>query len=734
MSDTDFSALIEPIARHFWGEPNKGLSTKVSLRWGNGGSRAIFLDGGGNWKDFESDEGGTVLDLVMRETGADKSGAIEWLEAEGFIPPREGHSGHSRGSGRQEAHSGYHGPPQEEMPLEGGAEAVQKPVKGYRYTDRDGNPLYEVIRYNFQLPDGSWVIDLKTGNPRKTFRQRRPDGRGGYIWNLDGIGHTIYRHPEVEIAIAEGKPVLLVEGERDVETCEALGWTATTNSGGAKHWSETHAALFRGADVIILVDNDDAGREGGEMRAKSLRGIARRIRLLDFADVVAGFPPKADVTDWVEKFGGTRERLESILEGLPDWRPRPPASRFGALGLHELHQPHLKHEFLIDGFLDRRGVAMMPGSSGSGKTFLVLEMGACIALGREFWGMECKPGLVVYQAGEGKEGITKRLDGWMLDRGVDPSPTIPFKVLPRKVNLFVDDKDTDDLIEECKAWSEYFDQPMRMLVVDTFNKAITGANENAGQDMTRVLARLERISETLDCAVVVPMHKGKDGQQRGHTSLTGDVSNVLNVTMLGSKENPLRDSNGRAIRTVALDKNKDGEGGRPIRFVLRQIVLGINEKGNPETTCVVDKPNGDDEQLVSDGRLSARQTIYLQVLKDSIAIDGHEPAKGVLGVPAGKHVVDYAAFLARLRNKWTFTAPEHEIERRNKEFEAAIKQVGEKLLAHGYIDRDNATKAIWWTGKSDRWVVKREAKSIDPPGTGISEEVKREIAETGAPF
>jgi hypothetical protein len=64
----------------------------------------------------------------------------------------------------------------------------------------------------------------------------------------------------------------------------------------------------------------------------------------------------------------------------------------------------------------------------------------------------------------------------------------------RRINLFNDDKDTDDFIAEGKDWSAYYGQPIRMVVIDTFNKAITGANEISGQDMTKVLSRLERIS------------------------------------------------------------------------------------------------------------------------------------------------------------------------------------------------------------------------------------------------
>jgi hypothetical protein len=343
--------------------------------------------------------------------------------------------------------------------------------------------------------------------------------------------------------------------------------------------------------------------------------------------------------------------------------------------------------------------------------------------------MKTKSGLVIYQAGEGKEGVTKRLDGWMLDRGVDPSPDIPFKMLTRKINLFVDDKDTDDLIAECKAWSEHFKLPVRIVIIDTLNKAMTGANENAGQDMSKIIARAERISESLDCSVPILLHKGKSGEIRGHTSQTGDVANVINVTELGGKDNPLRDRNGRAIRTAALDKNKDGEGGRPMRFVLRQVVLGVDENDKPITTCVVDRPDGDDATLLAEGKLSPNQTIFLRTLQDAIDIEGEFPSPSVLGVPHGKRVVKWKAFIDRLRNKWPFTTPEHEIEKRNKEFDRSVGDAGKRLVAYGYVERDNQEKVIWWTGKSDK-PARRKEESIKPQiSAGMQEAI-----DDGVPF
>jgi hypothetical protein len=81
---TDLAELIELIARHFFGEPNKRMSNKRELRFGPTGVLSIDLKKG-IWFDHKSTEGGGVLALIRREKGFhDNRECFEWLEAEGY--------------------------------------------------------------------------------------------------------------------------------------------------------------------------------------------------------------------------------------------------------------------------------------------------------------------------------------------------------------------------------------------------------------------------------------------------------------------------------------------------------------------------------------------------------------------------------------------------------------------------------------------------------------------------
>ena len=84
----DWPALMPDVARALLGEPNARLSTARELRYGTHGSLAVHVGGerAGTWRDHEAGEGCTVLDLVIRETGAsDTREAMAWLRDAGLL-------------------------------------------------------------------------------------------------------------------------------------------------------------------------------------------------------------------------------------------------------------------------------------------------------------------------------------------------------------------------------------------------------------------------------------------------------------------------------------------------------------------------------------------------------------------------------------------------------------------------------------------------------------------------
>ncbi|MBN1443107.1 MAG: DUF3631 domain-containing protein [Planctomycetes bacterium] len=162
-------------------------------------------------------------------------------------------------------------------------------VATYDYKGENGDLLYQVVRREDQ-------------SGAKDFRQRRPDGRGGWIWRLGDARRVLYRLPD--LVARPGEAVHLVEGEKDADRLAALGLLATTAPMGAGKWRPEYGESLRGRDIIILPDNDEPGRRHAREVLRSLRPLARSVRVVE----LPGLPPKGDVSDWLDARAAARDR------------------------------------------------------------------------------------------------------------------------------------------------------------------------------------------------------------------------------------------------------------------------------------------------------------------------------------------------------------------------------------------------------------------------------------------
>lgn len=168
-----------------------------------------------------------------------------------------------------------------------------------------------VASYDYQDAAGKRVFQVCRLEP-KSFRQRRPDGSGDWIWDMSGVQLVPYHLPEILPAAL----VYVLEGEKDVDRVRSLGLVATCNSGGAGKWRKDFSQYLQGKVVVILPDNDLAGRVHAQDVARNLHGIAASVKIIE----LSGLPEKGDVSDWLNA-GGTPEQLRSLVEGAPDWDP-----------------------------------------------------------------------------------------------------------------------------------------------------------------------------------------------------------------------------------------------------------------------------------------------------------------------------------------------------------------------------------------------------------------------------
>ena len=176
-----------------------------------------------------------------------------------------------------------------------GTPAKPKIQNVYKYTDEAGQTLFQVVRY--------------TG---KKFKQRKPNGRGGWIHKLDKVRKPLYRLTEVIPA----PEVYFVEGEKDVETVRASGRIATTAAGGADApWLPEYTETLKGKTALISPDNDEKGRKRAAQVYAELKGVAD-VRIIQIP------APHKYITDYVEA-GGSIADLDTVETIEDDDWPEP---------------------------------------------------------------------------------------------------------------------------------------------------------------------------------------------------------------------------------------------------------------------------------------------------------------------------------------------------------------------------------------------------------------------------
>lgn len=271
-------------------------------------------------------------------------------------------------------------------------------------------------------------------------------------------------------------------------------------------------------------------------------------------------------------------------------------------------------EYIIKGVLPKAQLAVLFGESGSGKSFISLDMAFAIAGGEQWRGLRTTPGRVVYIVAEGATGFRNRLVGLVADTSADLG-SVPLDIIDAAPNLIQD----KDALEVAKAILHTGDKPS-LIIVDTFAQTLAGANENASEDMGTALANCKRLNRATGAMVLLVHHSGKDSSKgaRGWSGLRAAADVELEV---------IRTPLGRYMRTT---KQKDGADFKEWGFNLEPVAIGEDADGDVITTCVVreaEVPEG-----VNDPRLPGRPRgsgVHYKAIMNAIADISLEQSAGI---------------------------------------------------------------------------------------------------------
>ena len=264
---------------------------------------------------------------------------------------------------------------------------------------------------------------------------------------------------------------------------------------------------------------------------------------------------------------------EEILARVDEIRAELPGkslSRFGTVPIYHLEDQDAQ-SWLIKGVLPQAELGILFGASGSGKTFVALDIAFAVSMGLPWRGRRVKKGKVVIIAAEGGSGIKRRGKAYTSYHGIDLRDAHNLHVIKAAPN-FLDGEDIAEVIAQIEALGD-----VSLIIVDTLAQVTPGANENTSEDMGRALANLRLLHAMSKAMVLAVHHAGKDLSKgsRGWSGLKAAADVQIEVLR--------HDDNSREIH---IEKMKDGEDGLRWAFKLEVVELGIDEDGDVVSSCV----------------------------------------------------------------------------------------------------------------------------------------------------
>jgi putative DNA primase/helicase len=392
----------------------------------------------------------------------------------------------------------------------------QQPEAVYDYTDAFGKLLFQVVRY-----------------PGKRFTQRQPDGNGGWIYKTQNLKMVLYQLPGVVTA----KQVIVCEGEKDADGLrEALGvqyphLAVTTSPRGAGKWQDTFAPYFIGKQVLIIPDNDDAGRKHAQTVALSVHSYAQGVKILELPELSA----KGDVSDYLKTH--TAASLIELAKVCAWWKPaESDTSLFMTVTQFEQKAAD-SIEWMIEGVIQRGANGLFIARPKAGKSFAVLDQAIALASGQRWLDFFVpKRVRVALVSREDHYGLTQwrekkirlhrglsaeELDGWLY---------INAKGLRPKFMLDNPDE-VSSLITDLKRYQSEF------LILDVM-RVLHSSEENDNTEMQKVIDVLNKIQDATGAQVCLIHHDNKredatlTERARGASAISGYAEFITGIRVV----------------------------------------------------------------------------------------------------------------------------------------------------------------------------------------------------------
>ena len=387
----------------------------------------------------------------------------------------------------------------------------------WTYRDAEGQPVGLVARWD--RADGGKEI--------------RPVARNGSQWIIDGMPEPrpLYRLQD----LAAAKRIYLCEGEKAADAARSIGLVATTSPHGSKSAAKANWTPLAGKTVVILRDNDEAGR------AYADDVIAILVRLNPAVKVVVvdlpGLPDHGDIVDWIDGHGDAAEpeELRQQVEGLAD--AAEPIWNSGPILVCMADVDSRPVDWLWPNRIAAGRITLLVGMPGTGKSFLTCDLAARVSTATPWPDKsECQQGSVILISAEDEphDTIRPRLDAHYAD--VSRIHLLSaVRYLDRKgeqAEVMFTLADVESLEIALKQVGDCM-----LIVVDPIGSFLGGRiDAHRDNEVRSVLAPVAKLAEKYGPAVLVVAHRRKatsglaDDLAIGSRAFTGIARTVWHLT------------------------------------------------------------------------------------------------------------------------------------------------------------------------------------------------------------
>lgn len=401
----------------------------------------------------------------------------------------------------------------------------------YPYYDEEGTLIFEVVKK--VKPDG-----------RKEFVQRQPNGAGGWTYSTTGLRKPLYRLPQIIQAISDGKEIIVLEGEKDVEALVERGFAATCNPGGAGKWLQEHTQTLRNANVVVCVDNDTPGYKHGYSVADALEGVAASVRVIAppephndaFDALAAGVPfdkfPAINLAETLELHDPFRKligdlktiqdathltyeqkvaRLKSMVNRSEQLEV---TNTFGTLETWQniLNKPQEHYDWIVPQMIERGDRYMLVAGEGSGKSFLLRQIALHIAAGlHPFYRTAIPPKKTFFLDLENPERVIRRTSGKIM-AGIKEK--LPYAKIEDNILLKPDGMNILDPKDQAELERIIEIAEPDLLIISPIYKFYnaSGSKTDVNSTIIEVVKKLDYLRETYQCALMMEHHAPFGGE------------------------------------------------------------------------------------------------------------------------------------------------------------------------------------------------------------------------------